>query len=85
MTIDSLIFTKIDETVTLGAAYSVACERKLPLSYLTNGQRVPEDIEVATADYVVDLLVGAVPDEIRSTRQRMPGQGSPVLNRRYPL
>jgi flagellar biosynthesis protein FlhF len=84
MTLDGLIFTKIDETVTLGAAYSVACERKLPLSYLTNGQRVPEDIEVATADYVVDLLVGTVPDEIRSTRQRMPGQGSPVLTRRYP-
>lgn len=69
MPIDGLIFTKIDETMSLGAAYSVACERKLPLSYLTNGQRVPEDIEVATAEYVVDLLVGSVPDDIRSTRQ----------------
>ncbi|RMF05733.1 MAG: flagellar biosynthesis protein FlhF [Chloroflexi bacterium] len=78
MPLDGLIFTKIDETSSLGAAYSVACERALPLSYLTNGQRVPEDIEVATADYVVDLLVGPVPDGIRSTRngnshQTMPG------------
>ncbi|GAB4449607.1 MAG: flagellar biosynthesis protein FlhF [Anaerolineae bacterium] len=68
MPVDGLIFTKIDETMSLGAAYSVACERKLPLSYLTNGQRVPEDIEVATAEFVVDLLVGSVPDDIRSTR-----------------
>lgn len=77
MPIDGLIFTKIDETMSLGAAYSVACERKLPLSYLTNGQRVPEDIEVATAEYVVDLLVGSVPDDIRSTRQ--PETGPPAF------
>ncbi len=74
MPVDGLIFTKIDETMSLGAAYSVACERKLPLSYLTNGQRVPEDIEIATAEFVVDLLVGSVPDDIRSTR---PGSTDP--------
>ncbi len=84
MPLNGLIFTKIDETASLGAAYSVACERELPLSYLTNGQRVPEDIEVATAEYVVDLLVGSVPDEIRSTRNGSPQYGHPVFSRRYP-
>lgn len=83
MPLNGLIFTKIDETASLGAAYSMACECGLPLSYLTNGQRVPEDIEVATAEHVVDLLVGSVPDEIRSTRNGASPNGVSVLNRRY--
>jgi flagellar biosynthesis GTPase FlhF len=29
----------------------------LPLSYLTTGQRVPEDIEIATPERVVDLIL----------------------------
>jgi flagellar biosynthesis protein FlhF len=70
MSIDGLIFTKTDETASLGPAYTLACESGLSLSYLTNGQRVPEDIGIATAERVIDLLVGPVPDEIRSTRQR---------------
>jgi flagellar biosynthesis protein FlhF len=70
MPLDGLIFTKIDETATLGAAYTLACETELPLSYLTTGQRVPEDIEVATVERLVDLLVGSVPDNVRSIRAR---------------
>lgn len=69
MPLNGFIITKTDETISLGAAYTLACETKVPLSYLTTGQQVPEDIEVASADLVVDLLVGSVPDEIRSTRQ----------------
>lgn len=68
MPLDGLIFTKIDETASLGAAYTLACETGLSLGYLTTGQHIPEDIEVATAERVVDLMVGSVPDEIRSTR-----------------
>lgn len=70
MPLDGLIFTKIDETFSLGAAYTLACETELSPSYLTTGQRVPEDIEVASAERLVDLLVGSVPDRIRSTRNR---------------
>jgi flagellar biosynthesis protein FlhF len=84
MPLDGLIFTKIDETASLGAAYSVACQQELPLSYLTNGQCVPEDIEVANADYVVDLMVGSVPDEIRSTRNGGSPANVPLFSRRSP-
>lgn len=56
--IDNLLFTKIDETETLGAAYSLACETRLPLSYLTRGQRVPEDIEPAAVERVVEFVIG---------------------------
>lgn len=80
MKIDSLIFTKTDETVSFGPAYSLACITQTPLSYLTTGQRVPDDIEVASAERVIDLLVGDVPDEIRSTRRFLAEQNG---NSRY--
>ncbi len=68
MNIDSFIFTKTDETALFGAAYSLTCLTQTPLSYLTTGQQVPDDIELALAERVIDLLVGDVPDDIRSTR-----------------
>ncbi|MDZ7901024.1 MAG: hypothetical protein U5L01_00100 [Rheinheimera sp.] len=41
------IFTKLDECLSLGEIINVAVQNALPVSYLTNGQRVPEDIDVA--------------------------------------
>jgi len=46
---DWLVMTKLDETTRPGAAIGVAADAGLPLVYLTSGQRVPEDIEPATA------------------------------------
>lgn len=43
------IFTKLDECYSLGEALSTAIENDLPLSYVTDGQRVPEDIKLANA------------------------------------
>ena len=43
------IFTKLDECLSLGEVINVAIQNALPVSYLTNGQRVPEDIVVADA------------------------------------
>ena len=41
------IVTKIDEAASFGAAFSNLIRHKLPLNYLTDGQRVPEDIHQA--------------------------------------
>ncbi len=41
------IFSKLDECYSLGEALSVAIENDLSLSYVTDGQRVPEDIKLA--------------------------------------
>lgn len=41
------ILTKLDESVSLGAALSVLIQSGLSLSYTTDGQRVPEDMRVA--------------------------------------
>lgn len=53
-----VLVTKIDETLELGALYNIVKMTGLPLSYLTTGQRVPEDIEVARTGRIVQLLSG---------------------------
>jgi flagellar biosynthesis protein FlhF len=53
----SLVFTKLDESNAYGALLGTALRGHIPLSYFTTGQRVPEDIEVATAERVVDLIL----------------------------
>jgi flagellar biosynthesis protein FlhF len=41
------VLTKLDESVSLAPALSVLIQSGLPLSYVTDGQRVPEDMQVA--------------------------------------
>lgn len=47
------IFTKLDECLSLGEVINVAIQNALPVGYLTNGQRVPEDLVVADARALV--------------------------------
>ncbi len=51
-----LIFTKLDECITYGGILNQLYRSKLPVSYFTNGQNIPEDIEVATVDKLADLI-----------------------------
>jgi flagellar biosynthesis protein FlhF len=53
----SLVFTKLDESNAFGTLLGAALRGQMPLSYFTTGQRVPEDIEVATPERVVDLIL----------------------------
>jgi flagellar biosynthesis protein FlhF len=48
------ILTKIDEALTYGPALDVAIRHQLRVHYVTNGQRVPEDIHLANSRYLVD-------------------------------
>ena len=41
------ILTKTDEATSLGGAISALIRSRLPLAYVTNGQRVPEDLHFA--------------------------------------
>jgi len=52
----SLLFTKLDECGSLGSLVNLVVRTAKPLSYLTAGQRVPEDVEVATPERIVDLF-----------------------------
>lgn len=55
--IESCIMTKLDESKLIGASLSMLAEKKIPLTYLTHGQRVPEDIEVASANSILKRLI----------------------------
>ncbi|PKG39862.1 flagellar biosynthesis protein FlhF [Psychromonas sp. Urea-02u-13] len=47
------ILTKVDESIGLGELLSVTIQHALPISYITTGQRVPEDIEIASIDNLI--------------------------------
>ena len=47
------IFTKVDEAASLAPALDVAVRHKLDIRYLTNGQRVPEDLHLPNRAYLL--------------------------------
>ena len=53
-----LIFTKLDETSALGNLFNLKLYTESPLSYVTCGQNVPDDIEVFSPQKTVKLLLG---------------------------
>ena len=55
--VDRLIFSKTDETDIVGGVISIAHETGLPVSYVTTGQSVPDDIMVAEGQALSRMLV----------------------------
>ncbi len=47
------IMTKLDESLSLGEFISVVIQNALPVAYIANGQRVPEDIVIAQPKYML--------------------------------
>lgn len=54
---DNIIFTKVDETTGYGSMYDVIDHVGKPVSYLTNGQNVPSDIEEANPHRIAKLIM----------------------------
>jgi len=65
----SCVLTKMDEAVTLGGVLSVLVRARLPIAYISDGQRVPEDLRPARPEELVSAAVqlaqtnGAAADE----------------------
>ncbi len=55
--VTAAIVTKIDEATALGNVLSLARRCNLPFSYLTDGQNVPDDINVAEARTLAQLIL----------------------------
>jgi len=53
-----LIFTKTDETNTLGNLLNIKLHVDTPIAYITSGQNVPDDIEVFNPQKMVKQLLG---------------------------
>jgi flagellar biosynthesis protein FlhF len=60
-----LLFTKVDEALRLGELVRAPARLGLPVTWITTGQRVPEDLEDATAERLAGLAAGRNPhDEV---------------------
>jgi flagellar biosynthesis protein FlhF len=55
--ISNTIFTKIDECSSLGILLNTQIQNSSPLSYVTNGQRVPEDLLEISPKLVAELIM----------------------------
>ncbi len=53
-----IIFTKLDETTTYGSILNIKLYSNAEVSYITNGQNVPDDIEVFNSQKIVKRLLG---------------------------
>jgi len=58
--IDKLLFTKLDETSTYGAIFNLLLCYQKPISYVTTGQNVPDDIEVASLEKLLKVVLEGV-------------------------
>lgn len=55
--VDTLMFTKLDETRGFGNIFSLAYETKKPISYFSVGQEVPEDLVCASSDFLIECVL----------------------------
>ncbi len=59
---EACLLTKLDEAASLGAAISAVIHGGLPLAWLADGQRVPEDLRAARAADLVERAVQLLDD-----------------------
>jgi flagellar biosynthesis protein FlhF len=61
-----LLFTKLDETRSYGPIFSEAARSGKPLSFFAAGQRIPEDLEAASPERVLELVLAGAACRARS-------------------
>ncbi len=66
------ILTKLDEATSLGAALSEAIAHKLPIAYISDGQRVPEDLSVARSHNLINQAVSIMQQAGRILEEEAP-------------
>lgn len=62
--VTSLLVTKLDEAAAIGNVFSLLRGTRLPVSYVTNGQNVPDDIEVADRRKLARRILAGPGDEL---------------------
>lgn len=70
------VLTKVDEATRLGGALSTLIRHRLPLTYVCDGQQVPEDIRIARADQLVLRAMQA-------SRRGAPATATPLSETRH--
>ena len=55
---DSIIITKLDETTVYGSIYNIAKRSNKPISFVTVGQNVPDDIKIPEKEELARFILG---------------------------
>ena len=63
LNLDSLIISKFDETKHFGTLMNFMLLYDLPMSYFSTGQEVPDDLLVASKEYLLEQFIGDVHEE----------------------
>jgi len=63
LNLDSIIISKFDETKHFGTLMNFMLLYELPMSYFSTGQEVPDDLLVASKEYLLEQFIGDVNDE----------------------
>ena len=61
-----LLFTRLDETNSFGPIFNEAARTRKPLSFFTGGQRIPEDLEIASRSRLSELILAPRPAAARA-------------------
>ena len=61
-----LLFTRLDETGSCGPIFNEAARTGKPLSFFATGQRIPEDLETAGRERLLDLILAGQGGKARS-------------------
>lgn len=60
--VDNILITKVDETSYVGNIVDVADKYNKPISYVANGQEVPNDIFVANGEKLLNMMISGITD-----------------------
>ncbi len=64
MPINRIIFSKVDETDRFGVILNVAVNFGFPISFLTDGQNVPDDLQQADGAKLAEMIMAGVEDNV---------------------
>ena len=67
--VQRLLFTKLDESSTYGNMLNVLIQTRIPLSFISYGRKVPDDIEAGSVEKLIDRILPAAGLNRRPARQ----------------
>ncbi len=77
ISVNSMIFTKLDESLSYGNVFNLLMRTKLPVSYFTSGQEIPHSIEKASVGKIFDLMIN--PGKESEPRGVPPGKNAEII------
>lgn len=65
--VEACLITKVDETTNFGGAISVCIESNLPVAYVSDGQKIPENLHVAFSHSLISKNIAIIQEALKNT------------------